>query len=122
MVLRREEILLPVQCIRTRLDPHINLPLHRGMHEQGRIMGKGAKVDGTLEAPKLLLDSHGKRTERIHTGSKRRRYHNTTPTDTQQQKESPQAGIQRIGQDRMGQLNKRTNEKTVDRIRKKTHT
>jgi hypothetical protein len=52
-VLRREEILLPVKCIRRRLGPHINLPIHRRMHEQGRfMMGKGAKSNDTLEAPK----------------------------------------------------------------------
>jgi hypothetical protein len=30
----------------------INLPIDRRMHEQGRIMDKGVKVDDTLEAPK----------------------------------------------------------------------
>jgi hypothetical protein len=65
------------------------------MHEEGIIMGKGAEGDGILEAPKLLLGSHGKRTAQIHTGPKRRRYHNTFPTDIQQQKESSQVGIPR---------------------------
>jgi hypothetical protein len=51
-VLRLEEIMLPVKCIRRRLDPYINLPVHRRRHEQVIIMGKGAKGDDTLEAPK----------------------------------------------------------------------
>jgi hypothetical protein len=51
-VLRREEIMLPLQRTRRILDQHTNLSVNRRMHKQGRIVGKGAKGDDKLEAPK----------------------------------------------------------------------
>jgi hypothetical protein len=58
-------------------------------------MGKDAEGDGTLEAPKLVLDRHVKRIAQIYTGTKQRRYHNTFPTNIQQHQELHEVGIQR---------------------------
>jgi hypothetical protein len=51
------------------LDTHIDVPVNQSLYEPGKIMGKGEKINETLESVKRLLDYSGEMFKRIHMQS-----------------------------------------------------